>query len=211
MTSPLLEACIDSSAQAVLARQHGAHRVELCAHLEWDGLTPYPDSLAQAIALAEIPVMAMIRCRKGDFVYSSDELATMVQSAREVRLAGAAGVVFGALTPEGKIDLAALDQIADAAYPLPLTFHKAIDYTPDPFSTLNELVRHGRTATVLSSGGPGLAWDNRVLLRQMVAYGKAHKLTVLVAGGVRWDNLEALHAIVDATAYHGRKIVPNLF
>jgi copper homeostasis protein CutC len=44
----------------------------------------------------------------------------------------------------------------------------------------------------------------------MVDYGKDNDVTVLVAGGVRFDNLSALHEFLNATAYHGRKIVPNI-
>ena len=68
----ILEACVETADQAVLAEQNGADRIELCSHLEWDGLTPSDDLLNETLSRISIPVMAMVRSRKGDFVYSSE-------------------------------------------------------------------------------------------------------------------------------------------
>ncbi len=36
----LLEACVESLNEAILAEKLGAHRLELCSRLDLDGLTP---------------------------------------------------------------------------------------------------------------------------------------------------------------------------
>ena len=141
---------------------------------------------------------------------SLNDLFKMKVSASFFQDIGVKGIVFGSLLKNNEIDFNALDQIANAAIDLPVTFHKAIDFTPDPLKSLMELAKEKMVSTVLTSGGPGSAWDNRLVLKEMVAFGKDNNVTVLVAGGVRFDNLPALHEFLNATAYHGRKIVPNI-
>jgi copper homeostasis protein len=134
----------------------------------------------------------------------------MKVSASFFKDVGVKGIVFGSLLKNNEIDFHALDKMSKAAAGLPLTFHKAIDFTPDPLKSLMALAREKIVSTVLTSGGPGSAWDNRLVLKEMVAFGKDNNVTILVAGGVRFDNLPALHEFLNATAYHGRKIVPNI-
>jgi copper homeostasis protein len=201
---------VESAQQALVAEKNGADRIELCAHLEWDGLTPSEALINETLSLITIPVMAMVRSRKGDFVYSPDELRVMIDSVALLEKAGVHGIVFGSLMKNNEINLDALHRISAAAPHLPLTFHKAIDVTPDPERSLKYLAKENLVSTVLTSGGKGSAWENREVLKRMVAFGKDHQITVLVAGGVRHDNLSKLHDYVLGTAYHGRKIVPGL-
>jgi copper homeostasis protein len=201
---------VETVEQALSAEKKGAHRIELCAHLEWDGLTPADDVVFQTLSRLSIPVMAMVRSRKGNFVYSPGEIETMKHSVVFLENAGIHGIVFGGLLPNNEIDFDSLHQIAAASKSLPLTFHKAIDFTPNPLQSLKLLAGEKMVSTVLTSGGPGSAWDNRMTLKKMVDYGKENNLTILVAGGVRHDNLSALHAYLNAMAYHGRKIVGDL-
>lgn len=206
----ILEACVETADQAVLAEQNGADRIELCSHLEWDGLTPSDDLLNETLSRISIPIMAMVRSRKGNFVYSSEDIFDMKVSTSFFRDVGVKGIVFGGLLKNNEIDFNALDKISNAAAGLPLTFHKAIDFTPNPLKSLMALAKEKMVSTVLTSGGPGSAWDNRLVLKEMVAFGKDNNVTVLVAGGVRFDNLTAIHEFLHATAYHGRRIVPNI-
>ena len=206
----ILEACVETADQAVLAEQNGADRIELCSHLEWDGLTPSDDLLNETLSRISIPIMAMVRSRKGDFVYSSEDIFDMKVSTSFFKDVGVKGIVFGGLLKNNEIDFNALDKISNAAAGLPLTFHKAIDFTPNPLKSLMALAKEKMVSTVLTSKGPSSAWDNRLVLKEMVAFGKDNNLTVLVAGGVRFDNLPSLHEFLHATAYHGRRIVPNI-
>jgi len=47
----------------------------------------------------------MIRPRAGDFCYSSDEIDIMLEDIGAFRSFGAAGVVFGALKRDGRVDV----------------------------------------------------------------------------------------------------------
>lgn len=51
-----------------------------------------------------VPVFVMIRPRGGDFLYSDREVEVMKADIRLAKLHGADGLVFGALTEDGRID-----------------------------------------------------------------------------------------------------------
>jgi copper homeostasis protein len=57
--------------------------------------------------------------------------------------AGAAGVVFGLLTPENKIDETNTLVLVEYAHPLPVTFHKAIDEMENPVEGVSVLKEIG--------------------------------------------------------------------
>lgn len=106
-----LEVCVDSTASALAAMQGGAHRLELCADLVIGGTTPSLALLQQVKAETGLPVRALLRPRFGDFCYDRWELAQMAQSAARLVEAGADGIVTGVLTPEGDLDVEALQPI----------------------------------------------------------------------------------------------------
>ena len=91
------EACVESLAQAIKAEEKGADRLELCAYLAFDGLTPAPDLISEVIKAVKIPVRVMIRPRNGDFNYSEEELEHMKACIAFCKKEGAEGVVFGVL------------------------------------------------------------------------------------------------------------------
>ncbi len=51
-----------------------------------------------------IPVYAMIRPRSGDFLYSDWELEVMKRDIQQMKKHRADGLVFGALTEDGRVD-----------------------------------------------------------------------------------------------------------
>lgn len=85
----------------------GAGRLELCSNLGLGGGTTPSIGLFKAVkrVAQNIPVMVMIRPRTGDFVYSTLETDVMLDDIRSFKQAGAHGFVFGALRPEGRVDL----------------------------------------------------------------------------------------------------------
>ena len=126
------EACIETFEEAVLAEKKGATRIELCSDLANDGLTPSYDLMKKCISKLKIPVMVMIRPRAGNFVYSEEEINQMKADIDLAKNAGAAGVVLGLLTNDNQIDKKNTTALCDYAFPLPVTFHKAIDTMEDP-------------------------------------------------------------------------------
>lgn len=192
--------------QALLAEQNGADRIELCDDLSVGGITPNVELLEKTTSVLKIPIMAMIRPRGGDFVYSEKELLEMEASIRFCKKLGVAGVVFGCLTPDGEVDEAATRRLAAVASPLLVTFHKAIDETPNPVASAKLLAEMGGIQRILTSGGAATAWDGLVVLQKMIAE-TAGRLTILTAGKVTKENLPDLHQKLGAAEYHGKRIV----
>jgi copper homeostasis protein len=205
----LLEACVESYREAHKAQQKGADRIELCSHLELDGLTPSPELVSQVCRNLTIPVMVMIRPRGGDFVYSEEEIKTMEREIEMVRSLGASGIVFGLLTSDNQIDTKNCVRLAKSAFPLPVTFHKAIDCMEDVAEGVRQLLCVEGINRILTSGGKPTAKEGAIKIREMISVA-AGKLIVLVAGKVTPDNVEEICKLTGAEEFHGRRIVGEI-
>jgi len=203
------EACVETFEEAVLAEQRGANRIELCSALHLDGLTPSVELMQKACATLKIPVMVMIRPKAGNFVYSENDILQMEAEIDQAKKAGAAGVVFGLLTPENKIDEANTRRLANYAQPLPVTFHKAIDALDDPVEGAKTLKNIEGIRRILTSGGKPTALEGKATIREMMRVTEG-KITILVAGKVLESNLEEIQKVTGAKECHGRRIVGEL-
>src|SRR5215213_2932777 len=104
MSRVLLEVCIASAEDALIAASAGADRLELNTALALGGLTPSLGTLLEVKACVELPVMVMIRPRPGGFCYRSADFQVMRRDLDIVLEHGAGGVVFGILNADGSID-----------------------------------------------------------------------------------------------------------
>ena len=143
MNSLTIEVCLDSVESARAAEQGGAQRVELCDNLVEGGTTPSLGMIETTRAAIRIGLQVMIRPRGGDFLYSPDEFAVMKRDVTAAKAAGANGVVFGLLQPDGTIDRTRSAELIALARPMSVTFHRAFDMTRDAFSALETLVEMG--------------------------------------------------------------------
>jgi copper homeostasis protein len=203
------EACVETFEEAALAEQRGASRIELCSDLANDGLTPSAAVIQKTCSSLRIPVMVMIRPCAGDFVYSEKEIMQMKTEIRLAKQLGAAGVVFGLLTPENKIDEKNTRLLAEYAQPLPVTFHKAIDELADPVEGAKILSTVPGITRILTSGGKPTALEGLETIREMMEVSK-NKITILVAGKVLDTNIEKIQQLTGAEEFHGRRIVGEL-
>ncbi|MGO4473232.1 copper homeostasis protein CutC [Arthrobacter sp. M-10] len=183
---------------AAVAAEEGADRIELCSALELGGLTPSQGLMeaAQEAADGRLEIHPLIRNRPGDFLYSDADLDTMDREIRFLLGQGAHGVVIGVLTAAGHIDVQATRKLANTALRTnpnaQLTFHRAIDQTPDPAAAVEQLVELGFTR-VLSSGGAATVGAGIETLERMVQRA-AGRLEVMAGGGLALDDIPALHA-----------------
>lgn len=194
------EVCVDSVAGVRIARDGGADRVELCSALEVGGVTPSAGLTLAAVEVG-LPVHVLVRCRPGDFVYSDDEIAVMADDVAAAVAAGAAGVVIGALTPDGEVDVVTTGRLIAVAGPASVTFHRAFDLTPDPMAALDALRALG-VARVLTSGQAARALDGAPLLAALVRRSGADGPVILAGGGVRPESVGALIAGTGVTEVH---------
>ena len=140
-----------------------------------------------------------------DFVYDEAALQQMMDDIAFCKSVGAAGIVVGALTPDGTIDLPAMRQLIAAAHPLPVTFHRAFDVcTSDPFIALDQLISLG-CARLLTSGQAPKAWEGRALIALLVRRA-GRRLTVMPGSGITAANLSDLAAVTNAREFHGTRI-----
>ena len=195
----LLEVCFDSEPGLRRAIAGGAGRLEVCARLDLDGLTPEDALLAAAVATG-VPCVAMVRPRGGSHVWAQAEHAQLAADLERVKRAGAAGVVLGALTADGEVDRALVARLVAAAAPLPVTFHRAFDGARDRFEALEALVELG-VRRILTSGGASDAHAGRFELRRLVERA-AGRIAILPGGGVRAHNAAAIVAATGVDELH---------
>jgi copper homeostasis protein len=195
-----LEIAVQDVAGAVASAARGSDRLELCAALAaTGGITPSIGLLDAVLSTlpSGIGVHVLVRPRAGSFVYSRDELDVQVRDVRAVLQAGAAGVVVGALSPDGSVDQDAVARLVEAADGREVTFHRAFDTLAAPGPALDALAALG-VVRVLTSGGAARSIDGLARLADTVALA-AGRLQVMAGGGVRPDDIPALVGVgVDA-------------
>ncbi|NXT60285.1 CUTC protein, partial [Chaetops frenatus] len=162
----LMEVCVDSVESAVNAERGGAGRIELCAGLVEGGTTPSMGLLQVVKQCVRVPVFVMIRPRGGDFLYSDREVEVMKADIRLAKLHGADGLVFGALTEDGRIDTELCTALLAVCRPLPVTFHRAFDMVHDPLVALETLISLG-FERVLTSGCDSSALEGLSLIKRL--------------------------------------------
>ncbi len=206
----LIEACVDSVSSAIEAQRGGAGRVELCANLYEGGTTPSLGAIQAARRHLEIRLHVIIRPRGGDFLYSDVELDIMRSDVLRAGEAGADGVVFGILRPDGTIDLEHTGQLVELAGPMSTTFHRAFDMTADPYAALENLVELG-VDRVLTSGQRPSAMEGADLLARLVKRA-GDRLVVMPGVGIDAANIAELIQRTGALEYHvlARKRVSSL-
>jgi copper homeostasis protein len=182
----VVEACVQTPGSAVAAEAAGAGRIELCANLADGGVTPSAGGLRAARARVQLPIHVLIRPRAGDFVYEEGDVEAMLLDIREARRSGADGVVLGALTRDSTVDRELTGRLAGAARPLAVTFHRAVDRTPDLGAAVATLIELG-IDRVLTSGGAETAEQGAPALAALVARFGA-SITVLAGGRLRPGN-----------------------
>lgn len=200
------EACVETLEDSLLAEKLGAHRIELCSALELDGLTPSKELTIQCVQQCSIPIMAMVRPRGGNFVYSEAEIEQMESEIEYFKQSGVMGVVFGLLTKEGNIDIDNTQRLARLAYPLEVTFHKAIDYSVDLLESFKELNTMEGITRILTSGGMDTAWNGRELLKQMQEL-PGRTIKIIAAGKINKENRSKIAEYIGINELHGKRIV----
>lgn len=204
-----LEVCCADIESAIAASQGGAHRIELCSALSADGLTPSAALIAAARALPALKLHVLIRPREGDFVYTPSEEAVMLADIGVAADLGADGVVIGALTPAGEIDIPLCMRLVSKARArgLQVTFHRAFDRCVDPFSALEQIIAMGCTR-ILTSGQAPSAAEGIALLSELNARAGG-RIIIMPGAGVNPSNAARILAGTGCTEIHSSCRMPG--
>ena len=164
------------------------------------GVTPSPAMLEQVLRDCPVPVNVLIRPRFGDFLYTDAEMDQMCREIDLFRRLGVNGVVIGALTPDGALDMEKMRRMMDCAGDMEVTLHRAFDMSRDPFRTLEDAVSLG-CRTVLTSGqAPDAAAGIPLLARlRRQAAGRIH---IMAGCGVKWWNIQQIHHETGIRTFH---------
>lgn len=196
----ILEVCCADMQSVRAAVVGSAQRVELCQALSLDGLTPSAGMIREAVATG-IAVQVLIRPREGDFVYTEDEVRCMEHDIELARELGAHGVVIGALTQEGDIDVAACQRLMSHAEGLSVTFHRAFDSCNDAKKALEEIIALG-CDRLLTSGQAASAFEGKDVLRSLVEQANG-RISIMPGAGVSPQNAAYILQETGAREIHG--------
>ena len=184
----MIEICCTSKPSLYNAINGGGSRLELCENLLDGGLTPSPKFLEYVLNYSSIPVHVLIRPRRGNFVYTPEEVKTTVAQIEMAKSLGANGIVMGALNEDHSLPLTTLKNWVKMANPLDLTFHRAFDQILQPKESLKRIMGLGFDR-VLTSGQQNTALAGLGLLVELQNIAK-NQLVIMPGGGINDQNCE---------------------
>ena len=197
----LLEVCTGNLASVIAAVKGGAERIELCSALSLDGLTPSIGLLKYVRqTYPQLKIHVLIRSCEGGFVYSKDDLETMLLDIHEAS-AYADGIVCGALTPEGDIDTEALRLMVEASEGKPFTFYRAFDKCRNPQEALEQMINAG-CKRILTSGQQPSAEQGIPLLHELNKQANG-RIIIMPGGGVNEKNARLILDQTGCMEIHG--------
>ncbi len=176
----VIEVCCGSVDDAIESEKSGASRVELNSSLFLGGLTPSIGEIIEAKRVLQIPVVVMIRPRRGGFCYTESEFNVMLNDTKKAIEHGADGIVFGILKEDGTVDVERCRKIIEIAGDKEVIFHRAFDVVPDPFKALDTLVNLG-IKRILTKGQQNIIEAGMDLLNELIEYA-GDRIQILPAG-----------------------------
>jgi copper homeostasis protein len=125
----------------------------------------------------------------------------MLRDIETAKSVGAAGVVFGALTPDNSVDVDLCQRLLARARPLPVTFHRAFDESADPMPALDQLIALGFDR-LLTSGQASSAAAGVQVISALVERASG-RIKIMPGSGVRPRNAAMIVRETGATEIHG--------
>jgi len=195
-----VEICCNSIASAVAAKDGCATRIELCRDLECGGLTPSDEDIAYCTRHLELRTHVLVRPRAGNFCYTEAEQMEVIATIKRCKELGAAAVVFGCLTEDGKVDVEITRRMVQLASPMEVTFHRAFDEALQEPEEALWAVAAARCHRLLTSGQCYSALDGAGVIRSMMG---VTGVSILAGGGVTPTNVRQLVEATGVREVHG--------
>lgn len=196
-----LEVCVDSLVATRIAVEAGADRIELCSALETGGVTPSSALIRQVRSSMTLPLIVLIRCRTGDFVYDPSERELMLAEASDAFTSGADGIAVGGLLGTHELDLGFLHSIRQQHPSKQVVMHRAFDHVHDRDRALTQLIQLGFDRILTSGGAPTAESGISELAKLQSAAGD--QLEILPAAGISDQNCDAILNETGCRQLHG--------
>ncbi|MGO1652965.1 copper homeostasis protein CutC [Senegalia sp. (in: firmicutes)] len=202
MKEKIVEICCDSLEDVIISEQAGADRVELNNSMHLGGLTPSIGTIKLATERCSIPIIVMARPRGAGFCYNEYQFDTMIADIEEMVKYDIAGVAFGCLTTDKRIDVFKTEKIIEILkkHKKKVVFHRAFDSAADPYESIEVLIELG-VDRILTSGQKPKAIDGIDLLKDLQEkYGD--QIEILAGSGVNESNVSELIEHTGIKQYH---------
>ena len=195
-----LEICCFNLESAIVANKARADRIELCADPGAGGTTPGLGLIRTIRKKTDIELWPIIRIRGGDFLFDEEEIDVMLQDVEACKSAGCDGVVIGVLLPDGRVDKIQSGRLIKMAYPMGVCFHRAFDWTRNPFEALEDIIEIG-CERILTSGQQSTAMLGAPLIKDLVLQADG-RIKIMPGSGVRAANISDLKKETGADNFH---------
>lgn len=195
-----LEICVDSYESVLNAKNAGADRLEICSALDMDGLTPTIGLVDLAVAQADIEKFVMLRPRGGNFVYNDLEFEHIKQDVLVLKQRNIDGFVFGALFPDGSLNIPMIAEVVELAYPKKVALNRAFDFSINGEEKIEELIDAG-VCRILTSGKKSEVGQGLDLIRFLQEkYGD--RIEIMAGAGVRPGNIREIYLETGIYNFH---------
>lgn len=205
------ESCVISEEEAEYAFSQGADFVELCSHIEFDGLTPKMSTAKKLCAQYPHRVKIMISPFYHNYLYTPTQKLLLIDEIKSFDNMDIKGMVIGALVKDVMNnlivpDIAFLQTICHMFPRVEFTFHKAIDMCSDMRSAALMIARNTDIHAILTSGGQCTAEEGVHTIVSMREDLAPYPIDIIAAGKITYDNKEALSQRLGVGYIHGRKL-----
>lgn len=196
-----IEVCCSSLYEAREAEAGGAIRIELCGAIACGGVTPSYGVIRSVVeASLGLDVNVLIRPREGGFCYDIDEVDAMCRDIAFCCEVGVDGVVIGALTANGEVDMEACQRMIESAGGMSVTFHRAFDVCRNPQQALEQIISLG-CHRLLTSGCESSAERGAEFIVDLVEQA-ADRIIIMPGAGIRPSNIVQIEKTTRAAEFH---------
>ncbi|MCX8514669.1 MAG: hypothetical protein RL017_728 [Pseudomonadota bacterium] len=199
----LFEVIVTNVAEAILAQQYGADRLELIHSFANGGLSPDKQLAQEVCEAVNIPVNIMVRPHAYSFTYDSHAVKKIIAEIdflREHTKTNA--IVFGALNSDKTIDHNLLKLVIATKGKLGLTFHRAIDESENVIEACSSILNYPQVERILTSGGGKTIIEGLANLKKMVNLTQNCACQILPGSGITLDNIKLLFATITVAEVH---------
>jgi len=202
-----LEIIVETLEDAMAAEKGGATQLDLKAHYPSGGITPTIGTVMNIIRKVKIPIVMMVRPHARSFSLTAGDIAIASSDIQFGRVMGVQDFMFGCMTPEGKMDIKAMQSLHEAAGDSRIHMHLAWELCDDPWQALQTVLDMGFSSLHtggLSTGGKaigGRAMDSSGTIRKIAEIVDG-RMEIFLAGSVSSENAVDLMKATGITNLH---------